>query len=644
MLSPAQKVDTSDESYLIKALNENYAIIEFTPEGNILNANELFYQAMGYNEKEVVGKHHSIFCDSEYAESLEYRQFWKDLSQGKPQYGEFKRFTKDGTTIWLGASYTPIFDEQTKKVVRVVKFAQDKTESILKAQEDKGQIQAISKSRAVIEFNLDGTIIHANQNFLAATGYVLDEIVGKHHRIFCEPEYASSTEYIQFWEKLKKGVFDSGEYKRITKSGEDLWIQASYNPILDPDGKPFKVVKFATDVTEEKKRTSNYESIIEAIDKSQAVIEFNLDGTIITANQNFLQTTGYTLEEIQGKHHKIFCSPEYVNSPDYQQFWKKLNDGTFDSGEYQRWTKSGQPVWINASYNPVLDLDGNVYKVIKFATDLTQEKLNYQNLVDSFDKAASELMTASLDLSSTAEQLNLNAESTLEKSQEVTKAMEEVNQGVMTVGTSTEEMSSSIQEIAGSAIQASKKSQEAKSKSDEANTAMTQLNESSDKIGAVIKIISSIAQQTNLLALNATIEAARAGEAGKGFAVVANEVKELAKQTSQATEQISGQIGDVQGATKGSVEVISQIGALIDSLSDIASSTAGAVEEQSATTNEVSRVLSESSKNLESVLAAVSEVNRAAQESSHGANNTLKASQALKELSQNLKVLVENAR
>ncbi len=262
------------------------------------------------------------------------------------------------------------------------------------------KVDAINKSQAMIEFNLDGTIITANDNFLNTVGYTLNEVQGEHHRMFCEKSYASSPAYTQFWEKLNKGEFDSGTYKRLGKGGKEVWINASYNPIMDADGKVCKVVKFATNVTEEKNKMAEFEGKLEAINKSQAAIEFNMDGTIITANDNFLGAIGYRLEEVEGKHHRIFCQPEYANSPAYAAFWEKLNRGEFDSGEYLRIGKGGKEIWINASYNPIFNADGKVYKVVKFATDITAEKMKAvesARLKMSLDVAGTNIMLCDRD-------------------------------------------------------------------------------------------------------------------------------------------------------------------------------------------------------------------------------------------------------
>lgn len=238
-----------------------------------------------------------------------------------------------------------------------------------------GQLAAISKSQAVIEFNLDGTIITANENFLSTLGYTLDEVKGKHHSMFVDTAYKNSNAYSEFWAKLGRGEYQAAEYKRIGKGGKEVWIQASYNPIMDLNGKPFKVVKYATDVTPQKLVVADYSGQITAIGKSQAVIEFNLDGTVITANQNFLNTLGYTLDEIKGKHHSMFVDPAYKSSSAYGEFWSSLNRGEFQAAEYKRIGKGGKEVWIQASYNPIMDLNGKPFKVVKYATDITKQKL-----------------------------------------------------------------------------------------------------------------------------------------------------------------------------------------------------------------------------------------------------------------------------
>ncbi|HUI59725.1 MAG TPA: PAS domain-containing protein, partial [Steroidobacteraceae bacterium] len=260
-----------------------------------------------------------------------------------------------------------------------------------------GQAAAISKAQAVIEFNLDGTIVTANDNFLRAMGYTLDEIRGQHHGMFVDPAYRSSDEYRRFWEKLGRGEYDANQYKRIAKGGREVWIQASYNPILNAAGKPYKVVKYATDVTAQVNAAVESKGQMAAISRVQAVIEFELDGKIINANENFLNTLGYRLEEIRGQHHSMFVEPAYRSSDEYRRFWEKLARGEYDAGQYKRIGKGGREVWIQASYNPILNADGKPYKVIKYATDVTsqvQAAAENARIKSALDKASASVMLA----------------------------------------------------------------------------------------------------------------------------------------------------------------------------------------------------------------------------------------------------------
>jgi methyl-accepting chemotaxis protein len=357
---------------IYEALDRVQAIIEFDLDGTIVAANENFLRIFGYTLDDVVGKHHRMFCEASYVESPEYAELWQKLGRGEFLAAEFKRLAKGGREIWLRASYNPVLDKDGEPV-RVVKFATDVTATKLQTAEFQGKVSAIDRAQAVIEFELDGTVITANENFLRTFEYGLDEVVGKHHRIFCDPSYAASSEYGEFWKKLGRGEYESAEFKRIAKSGREIWLQASYNPIFDSDGRPFKVVKFATDVTAAKLQKAEYEGKVQAIDRVQAVIEFELDGKVITANENFLKIFGYSVDEIRGKHHRMFCDPGYVESPDYTRFWQKLGRGEYESGEFKRLSKDGAEIWLQASYNPIFDADGRPLKIVKFASDISLE-------------------------------------------------------------------------------------------------------------------------------------------------------------------------------------------------------------------------------------------------------------------------------
>jgi methyl-accepting chemotaxis protein len=356
----------------VAAISRSQAVIEFDLEGRILDANANFLSVMQYARDEVVGQHHRIFVPVEERESDAYRQFWTRLRSGEFETAEYKRIRKDGGEVWIQATYNPMLDAEGKPY-KVVKFATDITQAKMRSADHAGQIEAIGRSQAVIEFSLDGLILAANANFLKLMEYGLAEVEGRHHRMFVTPAERESEAYREFWNRLRKGEFFSAEFKRLTKSGGEVWIQASYNPIFDLNGKPFKVVKFASDVTATKLKLVDYSGQVAAIGRSQAVIEFDLRGTILSANANFLNTVGYSSAEVVGQHHSVFMAPSEAQSADYREFWAALARGEYAAGEFCRRGKGGREVWIQASYNPIFDLNGAPFKVVKYATDITAE-------------------------------------------------------------------------------------------------------------------------------------------------------------------------------------------------------------------------------------------------------------------------------
>ncbi|MFV0887745.1 methyl-accepting chemotaxis protein [Metapseudomonas otitidis] len=351
---------------------------------------------------------------------------------------------------------------------------------------------AVDRSMAVIEFLPDGTIVSANENFLSAVGYRLEEVQGRHHRMFCDPAYANSAEYRRFWERLATGEFIRDRFRRQDKQGRELWLEASYNPVRDTVGRVVGVLKLATDITAQVVREQQQESLISAIDRSMAVIEFNLKGEVLTANENFLSLMGYRLDEIRGRHHRQLCTREDGASPEYAQFWERLNRGEFFSGRFKRVNKRGDVVWLRATYNPVFDANGTLYKVVKLASDVTEQVLHQQ---------------AESEAAQLAYEISLQTDGGAQRGAEVVQRTVDVVQG-----------------IAGELNRAA--------------SGISAVSQQSDQISSIVQTIRGIADQTNLLALNAAIEAARAGEQGRGFAVVAEEVRNLAARTAQATVEI----------------------------------------------------------------------------------------------------------
>jgi methyl-accepting chemotaxis protein len=515
-------------------------------------------------------------------------------------------------------------------------------EQAAKAAELEAIVAAMGKSQAVIEFQMDGTILTANDNFLRTLGYALDEIQGRHHRMFITAAEQNSAAYAEFWAGLNRGEYQAGEYKRIGKGGKEVWIQASYNPIFDASGKPRKVVKFATDITRQQLIAADFSGQIAAIGKSQAVIEFQMDGTILTANENFLSLLGYSLDEVKGRHHRIFVNPSEQHSEAYLDFWANLNRGIFQAGEFRRIAKSGKATWIIASYNPILDLSGKPCKVVKYASEMKMNK-EMVEMLKVLGETATAIAASAEEMTAVSHQLTGNAGDTAEQAKAATATSEQVSANVNVVAASSEEMMASIREISKSATEAARVAKAAVTIADTTNQTIHQLGASSAEIGKVIKVITSIAQQTNLLALNATIEAARAGEAGKGFAVVANEVKELAKETARATEEIGQKIDAIQSDTQAAVKAIGEVSQIINQVNDISNVIASAVEEQTATTTEIGRNVTEAAMGTNEIATSIAGVARSAQLTLSGAADTQSSARSLSEMAAKLQSLASRA-
>lgn len=725
----------------IEAIGKAQPVSSYDMNGIVLDINENFERLLGYSRAEVIGKHVSVFVDEQERQTPRYqaalKDQWERLNRGETCEGEAKRSTKQGKEIWIHYCYNPVLDRGGKPC-KVVNYFRDVTQQKQASADQGGQLAAIGKALAVIEFNLDGTVITANDNFLQALGYTLDEIKGKHHSLFVDEAFRQSADYAEFWAKLRRGEHQAAEYKRIGKGGREVWIQASYNPILDLDGKPMKVVQYSTDITSQKtainammadammlsraavegklatradlgKHHGDYRKVVEGVNQTlDAVIgplniaadyvdkiskgnippritdNYNGDFNTIKNNLNQCIDAVAALVADAGMLSRAALEGKLATRADagrHQGDYRKVVEGvnsTLDavidplnvaakyvddishglleaSGVLQamaandytrRVAHSNARVKITDAYNG----DFNTIKhnlnacvaaleEVGDATNKTADTL--QASMKSIAQHSQALSSSSEQLAATSQQMSSNAEETSAQASTVATATQQVTTNLNSVATGAEEMSSTVQSISSNAGEAAKIAGEAVRTANGANATVAKLGESSAEIGKVIKVITSIAQQTNLLALNATIEAARAGEAGKGFAVVANEVKELAKQTAKATEDISQKITAIQDDTKRAVEAIGSIAAIINQINDISGTIATAVEEQSATTNEMSRNVQEAAKGSGEISQNIQGVAAAAESTTRGAQDTLKAAQQLTEMAAQLRTLVD---
>ncbi|WP_421760364.1 methyl-accepting chemotaxis protein [Devosia sp.] len=526
---------------------------------------------------------------------------------------------------------------------------------LLKSSADAATLAAFQRSQAIISFALDGTILEANPNFLKAMGYEASEVVGKHHRMFMPPGEAEKLEYKAFWDSLRAGKFQQAEFKRIGKGGREVWIQASYNPVLDKAGKPVRIVKIASDVTDQRQHANELESEIAAVSRAQAVIEFSLEGVIQKANSNFCAAVGYTLEEIVGKHHSMFVEPDYARSTEYRDFWARLRAGEVFQAEYRRIGKGGKEVWIQASYNPIFDLSGKPYKVIKFATDATEavarrravealgkyledlsqgdltlsinehfmgaldkSRIAFNNTVMQFRQIVENLQATSGTLRVATGEILSGANDLAERTtrqaatiEETSAAMEQLAHMVNTNAERADDASVNAEAVAKAAVDGGRVMEQA-------NSAMERITASSGKISNIIGMIDDIAFQTNLLALNASVEAARAGEAGKGFAVVAVEVRRLAQSAAEASTEVKTLIqqsaSEVQAGSRLVSEATSNLSKMVDAVqrnSDLMRSISTESNQQASSIGEITVAIRQMDEMTQHNAALVEETNAA---------------------------------
>uniref|UniRef100_Q07SD7 Methyl-accepting chemotaxis sensory transducer with Pas/Pac sensor n=1 Tax=Rhodopseudomonas palustris (strain BisA53) TaxID=316055 RepID=Q07SD7_RHOP5 len=650
--------DAADLEIRTGIMNTTSIVSYADTKGDIVSVNDKFIEISKFTRDELIGRPHNITRHPDMPKEV-FKEMWSTIGRGKIFRGVVKNRAKDGTPYYVDAVIAPIMGANNKpKGYLGVRY--DITETELERQNMRGLFAAINESYAYIEFDPTGHVLSANPNFLNLLGYQLDEIKGRHHRTFVDAAESGSPKYAQFWSDLNAGKAFNDVFKRITKTGGELWIQAVYSAVKDEVGRVVKVVKIATDVTQQRLSAADFEGQIAAIGKAQAVIEFGMDGKILSANENFCQTLGYALAEIKGQHHSLFVDPVHRQSVEYRMFWDKLARGEYDAGQYKRIAKGGGEVWIQASYNPILDLNGKPFKVVKYATDVTAQ-VRATEVLKAAVQQTQDVVTAAKandlrhriplegktgEIAQLCEGVNglLDTMSGMiseisETAHTLTTAAREIATGNTDLSQRTEEQAASLEETAASMEQLTNTVRQNAENAQQANKltssasevaikggavvaevvhTMDGITQASRKIADIIGVIDEIAFQTNILALNAAVEAARAGDQGRGFAVVAAEVRNLAQRSANAAKEIKGLISDsvakvesgsrlVDTAGKTMEEIVQSVKRVTDIMAEISAASQeqrGGIEQVNTAVTQMDKVTQQNAALVEEAAAA----------------------------------------
>lgn len=538
----------------LAALDRVTGVVEMDINGTILSANAMFLELTGYTHAGLVFQNHNVLCPPDPESKAEEIALWKRLALGRLESGEFLRLRADAKPVWMGLRYIPLPDPAGGPA-KVVMLAEDVTETREARVDLETRLEAFMEDHGVADLGIDGEFHSCNEMFLDIFGCDWSDVIGQPHRAFCAPQHVRSKDYRKFWDRLAEGETIEGEFIHLNKSGEEIWVQARYTPVMSAYGKPKRVFVFLNDITEVKKKDTEYRNKIDAIDRNLAMVQFDLESNVVACNQNFLRVMGYTAREVIGEPHAMFCDAEFVRSQDYRDFWDGMRSGEMRGGRFHRLGKFGRDVWLQATYSPLVDIYGEPSGYVKFAQDVTSEvQLDRQvrSIADSMDEMASMLST-SIEQITTA----------TTRSQELAREASSAAQGGL------EAINSAIESI-------------------------DLIQTSSQKISEILKIIGEIANQTNLLAFNAAIEAARAGEHGIGFTVVADEVRKLAERSSGAAHEIAKLINEssesVSAGTQRSRDALQAFESIVSGVSQTAESI-GTITETARSQEEVSTIV-----------------------------------------------------